>query len=49
MQIEAARGEILVRSSVIGTEKLSEGIALTIVPEPNAGTPQGKDPETTMV
>ena len=39
IQIESARGELVARSSVIGTKKLSEGIMLTIVPEPKAGTP----------
>ena len=39
IQIEAARGELVVRSSAVGTKKLSEGIMLTIVPGPNSGTP----------
>ena len=39
IQIKAERGELVVRSSILGTKKLSEGIMLTIVPEPNTGTP----------
>jgi len=34
IQIEAARGELVVRASNIGAKKLSEGIMFTIVPEP---------------
>ena len=35
IQIEAARGELIVRSSTVGTKKFSEGIILTVIPQPN--------------
>ena len=38
MQIEAKEGELVVRASTIGAKKLSEGIILTIAPEPDFGT-----------